>query len=931
MKQSSGKTAPAKGWSRLTKAQLIEQLEASEHRNQSLEQEITDLRVEKSANPIHAPAIQQLIDKANQGILVHRHRQPLYANQSLADMYGYDTPEEIMALENTAALTAPSFENDTHQTRLDGAPLAEDHESMGARKNGEHFWENRRSFLVDWDGKPAVCSMRFDISERKQAEEEFLANEARFRTLTDNSNQGIVVVRHYKFLYANQAFADMYGYDSIEEVLALDSTQKLKSPNHPDPALYHEAHLRGEDIPLDREVLAIRKDGTEFWINRRGFLIDWDGEVAVCNIRVDISDRKQSEEALRQSHEALEERVAIRTRELSESDARFRGAIASLQEGFSLWDADDRLVIANEAYRQSLHIPSEIVVPGLLFEDLMRAIVETGDLPEAMGREEEYIEHRMQLHKHPSGPVVREFSDGTTFVTVERRTPDGGTVLTRNGITERRRAEKILSAAIESIPDGITLYDPDDRLVLFNQNFVKGRQELVKIFRKGRTFEEINRECESMALRNSRMDGGKITLEERIERHRNPKGPHFSVNPDGRVMQVNEIKTPDGYTAVIRTDISALKKTEEALRESEQQFRAIVEGAPMAVMLKDTNGQILINNKIHAEWTNTTSTGIDGQTVYDFFPKKEADDVTARDQAAINSKQNSVAEITRECADGVTRTVLAHRCPIIAPSGEVTSLLTILADISEQKQMLDELLNAKIGAEAANAAKSQFLATMSHELRTPLNAILGFAHLIGQEIFGSVNEKYREYANDIENAGTHLLTMVNDILDLSAIEAGNQTVDKERLSIMDAFDESKRIVGREMNDKGVDLTITPLNGATHLYADKQAVRQILLNLLSNALKFTNNGDTVTLSAQESAATTCITVADTGIGISEDDIPGLTEPFMRTKANAYHAEKGWGLGLAITKTLVELHSGDLQIDSTLGQGTTITVIFPTTSH
>jgi PAS domain S-box-containing protein len=260
---------------RLTKAQLIEQNDALRRRIAELEHQDKTVS-QKPAN--RAPHIDSpdsharygaLLDSASQGILIHEKFKPLYANQALADMYGYDTPDDILALKSALDLRAPSHckQPRNYDARMRGEPVPIDRISLEVRKDGTEFWVNRRAFVIEWNGKSVVCSLRSDITEHRQVQERLRAEETRFRTLIDGANQGILVHRHYKPLYANQALADIYGYASPEEILALPSVRELRPPELRKTELFHEALLRGEDVPLDRELKGLRKDGSEIWLN----------------------------------------------------------------------------------------------------------------------------------------------------------------------------------------------------------------------------------------------------------------------------------------------------------------------------------------------------------------------------------------------------------------------------------------------------------------------------------------------------------------------------------------------------------------------------------------------------------------------------------------------------------------------------------------
>jgi signal transduction histidine kinase len=256
------------------------------------------------------------------------------------------------------------------------------------------------------------------------------------------------------------------------------------------------------------------------------------------------------------------------------------------------------------------------------------------------------------------------------------------------------------------------------------------------------------------------------------------------------------------------------------------------------------------------------------------------------------------------------------------------NLLERLSLEEEVRLRTETMTVALVEAERANQAKSEFLATMSHELRTPLNAILGFSDIISHQYLGSRREeKYREYAEDIHASGEHLLELVNDLLDISAIEVGKQSLRQELLNVDEIVADSFVAIELKAKERNMELLADIPEAVPPLCADKRAIRQILLNLLTNAIKFTPDGGRITVSANASGKEVVLKVTDTGKGIPADVMPNLAEPFTRGAANPYEAVDGWGLGLAITKSLVVLHGGKLDIDSTVGKGTTVTVTLP----
>jgi len=250
-------------------------------------------------------------------------------------------------------------------------------------------------------------------------------------------------------------------------------------------------------------------------------------------------------------------------------------------------------------------------------------------------------------------------------------------------------------------------------------------------------------------------------------------------------------------------------------------------------------------------------------------------------------------------------------------------------DITAQVTAQSVMRRAKESAEIANRAKSEFLANMSHELRTPLNSIIGFSQILTEEMYGKLgDEKYAEYAGDILASSTHLLAIIGDILDISKIEAGELKVEDVDLNLGAAIGHALRMVDERGRKKGLKLDALLPHGSPVLRADPRHLRQILLNLLTNAVKFTDTGGSVTVTGGlGDDGGIEITVSDTGIGIAPENINKILEPFGQVAHSMTRDHEGTGLGLPLVKSLIELHGGRLAVDSTPGTGTRVTIAFP----
>jgi len=298
-------------------------------------------------------------------------------------------------------------------------------------------------------------------------------------------------------------------------------------------------------------------------------------------------------------------------------------------------------------------------------------------------------------------------------------------------------------------------------------------------------------------------------------------------------------------------------------------------------------------------------------------------------------RRNIVCDRERGQGNSVDFIWVEMRCKTLGPGAEAASLsqegvVAVLREVTERKNQEQALDLARIAAEQAEASRTRFLATMSHELRTPLNAIIGFSEMIIQEDALMLDAARRkEYAQLINDSGQHLLSVVNGILDMSKMESGNFEITPEPFSPRDALLNCCNLLALKARDNAIDLVTRARDDLPVMNGDPRAFRQIALNLISNAIKFTERGGTVTVSAAVEGSRLVLRVADNGVGIAADDLKRIGDPFFQAGKTYERRHEGTGLGLSIVKSLVALHGGDMAVRSRVDEGTTVTVALPLT--
>jgi len=405
----------------------------------------------------------------------------------------------------------------------------------------------------------------------------------------------------------------------------------------------------------------------------------------------------------------------------------------------------------------------------------------------------------------------------------------------------------------------------------------------------------------------------------------------------------------------IAVDITEQKTLVERTVEADLRLRDAIETIPEAFVVWDAQNRLVLCNSNFQELHNLPDESIKAGASYESV-------VAAGRKPVVRSKVTSEGQspgartFEAQLDDGRWLHISERRTKdggYVSVGTDITNikrhevklmeserrLMATVADLRHSQQKLErqaeevadlaeKYAEEKTRAEEANQAKSKFLANMSHELRTPLNAIIGFSEIMGSGMFGPLgSDKYREYCHDIHQSGQYLLDVINDVLDMSKIEAGRIRLDAEPVDLEPFLNDAMRVVSGRANDKRLKLTARIGRGIS-LTADHRLLKQIVLNLLSNAVKFTPEGGRITIRARATAAGwVSVSIADTGIGIPEDALARLGRPFEQVESQLTKSHQGSGLGLAIAKSLTELHQGTMRIRSTPGRGTMVLLRLP----
>jgi len=869
-----------------------------------------------------------------------------YVNPKFCQITGYTLKEAIGQTPNLfkSGQQSSAFYQNMWQTILSGNDWRS--ELQNKKKNGTLYWELASISPLKNQGKAVTHFIKVaeDITERKQAEDQLRASEKRFRKIFEDAPLGMVIVGYYlKIIQVNKAFYQMLGYSESEPLIGATIIDISASEDIPKTKEMMMQLYRGEISSFRMEKRYRQQDGTLVWGNTSvSFFYDQKGQPLYFMAMIEnITERKQTEQALRKSESML-----ARAQE-----------IAHL--GNWEWDIKtNQQIWSDENYRLLGYQPGAIEAS---FDHFMN-LVHPEDRSKVAAIGQAFLEGQSPPNYYESR-IIR--TDGTERILQSQMLCDfdeTGQPIRITGVsldvTERQRAEQQLnklterlSSIVDSLP--VVPYTCQTEGVFAttyvgkNVTAVSGYQP--KEFTSNPSFwsEHIHPDDRERVFKNipKLLKNGYYEHEYR-----------FKV-ADGRykwfgdtVRVINNAEGVMTHIAGVWQNITERKQAEASLRESETRIRTLVENMVDGVVTIDENGIIESFNPAAMTIFGYSAEEVIGKNVKILMPEPYRHE---HDGYLEHYKSTGIAQVIGKGREVKGQHQNGSTFPLdLAVSemwiGEQRKFVGIVRNITERKQFEEALKKAIESAEAANRAKSEFLANMSHEIRTPMNAVIGFSELLSSL---TTDKQQKSYLDSIQTAGKSLLTLINDILDLSKIEAGRLDIQYEVVNPLLIFNELQQIFAIKIAEKNLEFIVDidkqlPLA----LSLDEVRLRQVLLNLIGNAIKFTDKGYiklTAKMSPSQKATAQNImegtakpiqsylltekvgdlilTVEDTGIGIPENQQAMIFESFRQQEGQSTRKYGGTGLGLAITKRLVEMMNGQISVKSTAAQGSVFEII------
>jgi len=683
-------------------------------------------------------------------------------------------------------------------------------------------------------------------------------------------------------------------------------------------------------------------------VRRLQLLSDNMSSIAGGNLQEEILD-DSNDEIARMAHDLeIFRQTAIEVEqynldEINEARRQLNNAIESISEGFCLFDENDRLILQNNHYRELFGLDDRHL--GSHFETLLkRALKSRIKIDQDI---DQYIERRIAHHKNPPGPFVQQLQSGRWIRITERKMENHGTVAIYSDITEIKQHEQALSQAIierdktlgnleavmDAIDYGILFLDKDLNISSANRAYYDIWELDVDEIKKAQNFRYIIRIDDDEVVRQPGEDFEDYVERRVAETKRGGINRYEIKTKKGRTILHQCVALADGSRMLAYFDITQLKQVEAELRHSRERYALALSGANEALWewVPDDN-EVYVSKRFHE--------------IADIPPEQERlrgeqwvalvhpDDRNHVHEVLVKHMkgQNEYFDVEYRILgpDKQYHWIQQRGAGLRRDDGWIYRMAGSLGEIEARKHLEFALRDAKETAEQNSRFKSQFIANMSHELRTPLNAIIGITEMLREDVEEDGPQSFEEPLTRVSRAGKHLLNLINDVLDLSRIEAGKLALFPEHVEIEtllnDAITTAQHLIQQNNNRMHLDVT----DEVKSIYSDPLRFRQIVLNLLTNASKFTQNGDIYLNACRETADDGDwleLVIRDTGIGMDSDFLDKLFVEFSQEDSSATRRFGGTGLGLTISKRLCDMMGGNISVESSLGIGTTFTVRLP----
>jgi signal transduction histidine kinase/transcriptional regulator with PAS, ATPase and Fis domain len=602
-------------------------------------------------------------------------------------------------------------------------------------------------------------------------------------------------------------------------------------------------------------------------------------------------------------------------RDLEERAATQAAMLASIRQGIILYDAGKRVVAFNDRAIAMTGLDAQLLRPGAAQADLVAEQVRRGELS---AEAEVGI---MSLDRSKSYARTRQRPDGTTIEIVSDPTPNGGFVVTYADVTALRRAEQearertgLLEASLGAMRHGFALFGPDRRLILSNNKTAELTGFPEPVLPTGISIDE---------MMDRQLAAGEIGPERAAQtRALDRSQPHRyrRRRTDGTVIEIMSDPTPGGGFVVTYADVTALANAEAERAERAAMQEAMLGNLRAGVMLYGPDRRLRAANAAAGRLSLAPEQLTPGQ-IYDDWLAAQVVTGQITAEAAEASRTRDRTRLDRY----LVRETGGRMLDVTSTPMPDGGFCLTVDDITEDRRIRTELDAARQQAEAASRAKSRFLATMTHELRTPLSAVIGFAEAIGGTRDAA---RIADYAGAIRDAGRHLLLLIDDILDVARSQTGALELATQAFPLGPVLAGAARAVQAQVAEAGLTLRLQVAPALPDLIGDAARLHQVMLNLLTNAVKFTPHGGVVSLFAEQDDRGVAIRVVDTGIGIAEEHRDRVFEPFSQVDSALARRFQGSGLGLHLARSLTEAMGGTLALEAHDGPGTRVLLRFPT---